>query len=86
MIEPVDSDNHVAAPRLPHALDSADEGQIRPTGRQEHGTVADADHLSAADNGFVEELLRFALHTASLRVGRGQSEETEVRTNIIQWF
>lgn len=69
MIEPVDSDHHVAAPGLPHALDAADEGQVGPPGRQEHGTVTDADHLSAAYNGLVEELLGLALHTTSLQCG-----------------
>lgn len=66
MIEPVDPDHHVAAPRLPHALDAADEGQVGPAGGQKHGTVTDADHLSAAHNGLIEEFLRLALHTASL--------------------
>lgn len=67
MIEPVDPDHHVAAPRLPHALDAADEGQVGPAGGQEHGAVADADHLSSSHDGLVEELLSFALHAASLR-------------------
>lgn len=66
MIEPVNSDHHVAAPRLPHALYAADERQVGPAGRQEHSTVTDADHLSATHNSLIEELLSFALHTASL--------------------
>ncbi len=71
MIEPVDPDHHVAAPRLPHALDAADEWQVRPAGGQEHGAVADTDHLSASHNSLIEELLSLALHTSSL----GGSEE-----------
>lgn len=66
MIEPVDPDHHVAAPGLPHALDAADEGQVGPAGGQEHGAVTDADHLSPAHNGLIEELLGLALHAASL--------------------
>lgn len=74
MIEPVDPDHHVAAPRLPHALDAADERQVWSAGRQEHGTVTDPDHLPTSHNGLVEELLRLALHAASLMGGirRGQ--------------
>lgn len=66
MIEPVDPDHHVAAPGLPHALDAADKRQVGPAGGQEHSTVPDADHLSAAYNGLIKELLSFSLHTASL--------------------
>lgn len=66
MIEPVDPDHHVAAPGLPHALDAANKGQVGSPSRQEHGTVTDADHLSAAYNRLVEELLGLALHTSSL--------------------
>lgn len=66
MIEPVDSDHHVASPGLPHALDAADEGQVGAAGGQEHGTVTDTDHLSATDDGLIKELLSFALHTSSL--------------------
>lgn len=89
MIEPVNSDHHVAAPRLPHALYAADERQVGPAGRQEHSTVTDADHLSATHNSLIEELLSFALHTASLEVGvrRGQSwsqsERTDIRTKTL---
>lgn len=74
MVEPVDPDDHVAAPRLPHALDTADEGQVRPTGGQEHSAVTDADHLSTSHDGLVEELLSLAFHAASLKVcvKRGQ--------------
>lgn len=67
VVEPVDSDHHVAAPGLPHALDASDEGQVGSAGGQEHGTVADADHLSASNDGLVEELLSLALHTTSLQ-------------------
>lgn len=66
MVEPVDTDHHVAAPGLPHALDAANEGQVGAAGRQEHGTVADPDHLLAADNGLIEKFLGFALHSTSL--------------------
>lgn len=66
VVEPVDPDHHVAAPGLPHALDAADEGQVGPPGRQEHGAVPDADHLPATHDGLVEEFLGLALHSASL--------------------
>lgn len=67
MIEPVDSDHHVAAPRFPHALNAADKGQVGPAGREEHGAITDADHFSAAHNGLIEELLSLALHATSLK-------------------
>lgn len=67
MVEPVDSDHHVAAPRLPHALDPADKRQVWPASREEHSTVTDPDHLSASHYGLIEELLSFSLHSPSLK-------------------
>lgn len=67
VVEPLDADHHVAAPRLPHALDAADVGQVGAASRQEHGAVPDADHLLAAHDGLVEQLAGLALHATALR-------------------
>lgn len=67
MVEPFDLHHHVAAPRLPQALDAADIGQVGSSGRQEDGTVPDAQHLLASDNGLVEEFPGLSLHAAPLQ-------------------
>lgn len=66
VVEPFDSDHHVVPPGLPHALDAADVGQVGATGRQEDGTVPDADNLLPANDGLVEELAGLALHPTPL--------------------
>lgn len=67
VVEPLDLHHHVAAPRLPHALDAANVGQVGPPSRQEDGTVPDVQRLLAPDDGLVEQLPGLPLHAPPLQ-------------------
>lgn len=67
MVEPFDLHHHVAAPRLPQALDAADIGQVGSSSRQEDCTVPDAQSLLASDDGLVEEFPGLPLHASPLQ-------------------
>lgn len=66
VIKPFDSDHHVVPPRLPHALDAADVGQVGAASGEENGAVSDADDLLAPHNGLVEQLPGLPFHSSSL--------------------
>lgn len=66
MVEPLDANYHVVAPRLPHALDPTNVGQVGATSRQKDRAVPYADHLLASNDGFVEELASLAFHASPL--------------------
>ena len=61
MVEPLDLDHHAGAPGLPQVLYAAHIGQVRPSCRQEHGTVSHLHRVFASHDGLVEQLLGFSL-------------------------
>lgn len=67
MIEPLDSDNHIARVRLPHRNNSANVGTIGSSRGQKHCTITNLDRLSAPLY-CLEELFLDATFNAALPI------------------
>lgn len=67
MVEPLDFDNHVAAPGFPHAFNAANVWQMWSSSRQEDSAVTDAQSLLAPYNCLVEQFPCFPFHATALQ-------------------